>query len=320
MPNIIQLLQHHISSKAITLEQLINLLHVSEATMRRKLHGDSAFTIDEVFVLQQKFGFSIDALSPNAPASLKVFSTKEFALLPTPVQTVGNYVQQLLNDFMQLNTLGAPHIYYAAKDLPLFCFFSSPLLTSFKLYFWYISLFDTQQKNITYSSSWLPEDVLQNAAQLYAVYNHVPSTEIWNQETINSTLHQIAYCKDAGNITSDQAKSLCQALLLFIDNLEHNAANNEKAKGVSLTMYLNEILLLDNTVLFTIGAHKVFYLPYQTLNFLSTSDAQFTENTFNWFAKQINKSTLISGEAQKTRKHIINIYKQEIEKILYMMQ
>jgi hypothetical protein len=316
MITITQLLQHKINTKACHLEQLIQLLHVSEATMRRKLHGDSAFTIDEVFVLQKEFGFSIDALSPNAPATLKVFNTKEFALQATPVLTVANYVQQLLTDFMQLHSLGAPHIYYAAKDLPLFCFFSSPLLTSFKLYFWYISLFDTQQKNIAYSPNWLPDEVLQNAAQLFAVYNHVPSTEIWNQETINSTLHQILYCKDAGNITSEQAKSLCLSLLLFIDNLENNAATNEKAKGVSLTMYLNEILLLDNTVLFTIGAHKVFYLPYQTLNFLSTSDAQFTQNTFDWFAKQISKSTIISGEAQKMRKHIINIYRQEIEKVM----
>jgi hypothetical protein len=311
-----EFLQQKIAAKQCSLESLTQLLHISEATMRRKLHAESAFTLDEVYILQAQFGFSLDAFSPNKNSTQKVFTTKEFALFPTPIETVKNYVQQLLTDFTQLGSLGAPHLYYAAKDLPLFCFFSSDLLTSFKLYFWYITIFDAQEKKLNFSTTWLPKPVLETANKLYTIYNHIPSTEIWNKETIQSTLHQIEYCLAIGYLQAADAKSLLKELHLFIDRLEEKAEQSCKTPSAAFTLYLNEILLLDNTVLFTIGSHKLFYLPYQTLNFVSTTDAQFTQKTFEWFHKQIAKSSLLSGEGQKARVQLMNHYRKEIDSLV----
>jgi transcriptional regulator with XRE-family HTH domain len=315
MQPINQFIQQIITAKKISIEQLTQLLHVSEATMRRKLHGDSAFTIDEVYILQQQFGFSIDELAPNAPANKKQFTTKEFALLETPVKTVENYIDNLSADFASLGKYGLPHLYYAAKDLPLFCFFSSHSLTSFKLYFWYITIFDAQATKLKYTVDWLPAAVLEKAKHLHAMYNAIPSTEIWNTETINSTLHQIEYGVQIGTVSKADAIQILKALHTFIDTLQEHAEQQCKNSTAVFKMYINEILLLDNTVLFEIGEHKLFYLPYQTLNFLSTSDPEFTNKAFAWFAKQTAKSTLISGEAAKDRARIMNGYRVEIEKV-----
>jgi hypothetical protein len=309
------LLEQLIAAKKTNPAELAALLHISKDTIYKRLHGASAFTLDEAFILQQAFGFSIDGLAPTLGTTQKVFNTKEFLLLDTRIATSRNYVQQLLIDFTQLGTLGAPHLYYAAKDLPLFCFFSSELLTSFKLFFWYITIFDAHEKKLIYSTTWLPLEVLQMASQLYTIYNHVPSTEIWNKETIQSTLHQIEYCVTVGLLTNVDALKIIAEINTFIDTLEDKADQGYKMPNATFTLYLNEILLLDNTVLFTIGNHKLFYLPYQTLNFVSTSDAVFTQNTFNWFTKQIAKSTTISGAGQKARTQLMNHYRQEIEKV-----
>jgi hypothetical protein len=72
--------------------------------------------------------------------------------------------------------------------------------------------------------------------------------------------------------------------------------------------------LLDNSVIFDIGFQQLFYLPFQTLNFLSTSDEEFAKQNFIWFQKQIAKSTIISGEAQKDRTKLMNHYHKEITK------
>jgi hypothetical protein len=309
------LLEQLIVAKKTNPAELAAMLYISKDTIYKRLHGASAFTLDEAFILQAKFGFSIDGLTPSLATTQKVFNTKEFLLLDTPVATSKNYVQQLFTDFTQLGTLGAPHLYYAAKDLPLFCFFSSELLTSFKLFFWYITIFDSHEKKLTYTTTWLPPDVLQMASQLYTIYNHVPSTEIWNKETIQSTLHQIEYCVTVGLLTNADALKIIAEIHTFIDKLEEKADQGYKTPNATFTLYLNEILLLDNNVLFTIGNHKLFYLPYQTLNFVSTSDAVFTQNTFNWFTKQIAKSTTISGTGQKARTQLMNHYRQEIEKV-----
>ena len=316
MQSIPLFLQQLITAKKTSLHLLLKLLNISEATMRRKLHAESAFTIDEVFVLQQQFGFCIDAFAPHAPANKKLFNTKEFPLLQNPIDTVDNYISNLLADFSNIGALGSPHLYYAAKDLPLFCYFSSSALTSFKLYMWYITIFDAKATNLKYKADWLPESVLAKAKQLYTMYNAIPSTEIWNTETINSTLHQIEYSTQIGNLAKEDAVKILAALHTFINTLQQHTQQQQKNEGTIYKLYINEILLLDNTVLFAIGDLKLYYIPYQTLNFLSTTDVQFTNQAFAWFAKQTAKSTLISGEAEKDRTRIMNLYRTEIDRVI----
>jgi hypothetical protein len=78
-------------------------------------------------------------------------------------------------------------------------------------------------------------------------------------------------------------------------------------------MYLNEVLLLDNNVIFDIGIKKIFYLPYQTLNFLSTDNELFIADNLAWFNKQWHKSTNLCMESEKERDRLFNHYRNEIE-------
>jgi hypothetical protein len=79
-------------------------------------------------------------------------------------------------------------------------------------------------------------------------------------------------------------------------------------------LYLNEILLLDNSVIFDTTLTKIFYLPYQTLNFLSSMDAEFTDVNLQWFTKQISKSTLLTSDSQQARNRLMQHYMAEIKK------
>jgi hypothetical protein len=303
-----------IEAKQLNITTLSDTLHLSKDAIYRKLRGDTDFLWHEVLALQELIGFSTDAFAKQPNPNKILFNLKQFPLLPTPVATVTNYIQQLLADFTQLGSFGKPHLYYAAKDLPLFCFFSSPALTSFKLYFWYMTLFDTA-KPAKYKSNWLPTETLQAATTLYTMYQNIDSTELWNTETVNSTLDQIIYCYDAGLITQSDALSTLKSLHKMIDTLEDNATNERKQNGATFTLYYNKILILNNTVLFKVGDLKMFYLPVRTLNFLSSTDTQFTADMDVWIHNQIKKSTLISGEAEKVRMQFINNYKRRIEKV-----
>jgi hypothetical protein len=311
-------LEHLINTKQTSAKHLTELLNVSKDTIYKRLNGTSAFTIDEVYILQNHFGFSLDAFAPQPLPNKITFDLKQFPLLNTPVATVTNYVQQLLSDFAKLGNLGKPHLYYAAKDLPLFCFFSSPALTSFKLYFWYMTLFDTAKPD-KYKNNWLPAETLQAATTLYTMYQNIDSTELWNTETVNSTLDQINYCYETGLISQNDALNILKALHKLIDTLEDNASKESKQNGATFTLYYNKILILDNTVLFKVGEAKMFYLPIRTLNFLSITDPKFTNDMDIWIHNQIKKSTLISGEAEKVRLQFINNYKKRIEKVERML-
>jgi hypothetical protein len=172
--------------------------------------------------------------------------------------------------------------------IPIVIGISSPALTSFKLYFWYLTLFDTS-KPAKYNSHWLPQPTLDIASNLYTMYQHIPSTEIWNTETINSTLDQIVYCYDSGLIAQQDALVILQALHKLVDNLELYATNEKKSTHATFTLYYNKILILDNSVLFKIGDVKLFYLPIRKLNFISSTEPLFTTEMDTCLHHHINK-------------------------------
>ncbi len=302
-----------VANKLITKEQLADLLCISKDSLFRRLRGETDFSLNDAVAIAHKFNVSIDAMYAGATGQI-IFRTKEFASTGTAVDTVDKYVETLVTDFKQLQQAKYLDLYYAAKDLPLFCFFAQPLLTSFKLYFWHITLFGGEAKRQMYNPKWLPKSTVANAALLYQMYQTADSIEIWNFETINSTLHQILYCIDTGLVTYIDAHDLLNAMDEFVDELGNSATVGKKDGKGKLTMYLNEILLLDNSVLFDIGIAKVFYQPYQTLNFINTSDVEFTNKQLQWFQKQLQKSTIISSEQQKDRDRLMNHYKKEIQK------
>jgi hypothetical protein len=301
-----------IKQKRVGFEQIMQMLNISKDSLYRRLRGDNDFLLGEVFTLQNAFKFSIDGFNDEYSKTGQHFETKVFEKLATPEATIDSYINNLYKDLETVKSLNVSNVYYAAKDLPLFSFFSSPVLASFKLYFWYITLFDANEKSLKYTDTWLPKNIIDKAVGTYELYSELPSTEIWNFETINSTLHQISYCKDLKLISTDDTKQLVDALLKYIDRLYINCETNKKNNKGSFKLYLNDILLLDNTVLFETSITSIFYLPFQTLNFLSNTNPGFTAKMKEWFIKQIKKSELVSGDNEKTRIKLMNMYKNNI--------
>jgi hypothetical protein len=309
---LIKKLEYLIEKKYTSATQLAAILNISKDTIYKRLSGTSPFLLQEAFQLQSQFNFSLDELNTHYNQDKVHFTSKVFAPLATPEATLQSYVDNLYADLLQVQNLGVSNVYYAAKDLPLFCFFSSSILASFKLYFWYITLFEPKDANLKFKSNWLPESIIQKALDTYELYTKIPSTEIWNYETINSTLHQITYCRDLGLINKEDSEKLITALLKYIDNLNTDCELKSKNGKATFTLYLNDILLLDNTVLFETQAISIFYLPFQTLNFLSNTNPQFNVKIKEWFLKQIKKSEEVSNNNEKIRIKLMNAYRKNI--------
>jgi exosortase/archaeosortase len=74
--------------------------------------------------------------------------------------------------------------------------------------------------------------------------------------------------------------------------------------------------LLDNTVLFETAVTSIFYLPFQTLNFLRNNNATFTAEMKGWFLKQIKKSELVSNDNERIRIKLMNTYTKSISEFM----
>jgi hypothetical protein len=316
---LVTLLNKLIKDKVVTIEGLLKLLNISKDSLYRRLRGETDLLLNEALLITEQLNISLDALH-GSNKNEKVFISKRFELRNSAMATLDAYISELHKDLKQMHAIGAKHIYYAAKDLPLFCFFSNAKLIPFKLYFWYITIFDAQAKRFEYQPNWLTKDIVDKALEVYQLYNQTHSTEIWNFETINSTLHQIEYCVHAGLVHKEDGLQILNGLSEFVNKLEDYCTVGKKQNMGELTMYSNEILLLDNSVVFDIGIQKILYIPHQPLNFLHITDEGFLADTMEWFNKQLAKSTKISSEGQRDRDRLLNHYRQSIKRCVSLLE
>jgi hypothetical protein len=78
------------------------------------------------------------------------------------------------------------------------------------------------------------------------------------------------------------------------------------------SMYFNEVLLGDNSMLVVLDGIKMSYLTHTTINFMLSRDIQFNENMYNHLRNQIRRSTLISAVSEKERAKFFRITRERI--------
>jgi hypothetical protein len=112
-------LQFAIKYKHITAEKLIQQLGISKDSFYRHLRGEMDFLLNEAYVLQLKLKFSLDGF--NGGSDSRIFTIKNFPTLTMPHATVAQYISELHQDLKKVHSMQLQQLYYAAKDLPLFC-------------------------------------------------------------------------------------------------------------------------------------------------------------------------------------------------------
>lgn len=154
-------------------------------------------------------------------------------------------------------------------------------------------------------------------------YNKIPSVEVWNVESIHSTIRQIEYYKQTKVFKSaEDIINLYICLDKTIDHIEKQAEvgfkfslNGEQSNlKTPYKIFVNEFILGDNTLCAILNDSKVAYLNHAVINFIVSRDTAFVEYSYKHFQNIIRKSTLISNTGEKERKRFFNIMHEKIEK------
>ena len=152
------------------------------------------------------------------------------------------------------------------------------------------------------------------------------SVELWNEETVRSTLRQIRYYKESGLFeTEEDAEIIYRAFDELLDHLQHMAERGVKSmkgesdlvKKGSFQLFVNEIILGNNTYILQLDGKPYAYINYAVLKYLSTQDPKFCGNLYDSFQNLVSRSTLISKVGEKDRNHFFNILREEGMKLLH---
>lgn len=286
--------------------EVADLLGISTDSAYRRIRGETALTMEELLLLLKHFRLSLEEFN-NAEDTIS-FSYK---VIDNTEITFETYLNAILEDMEKINQAEQKEIIYAAKDVPIFHHFRYPELTAFKIFFWMKSILNCpSHEHIQFDSNSLSETDMVVADSILKFYISVPSTEIWTDETLNSTLKQVEYSWESGFFKEkEDALLICDQLEAMLNRIKKQAELGYKflsdpaaqqPEG-NFKLYLSEVMIGNNNILVKLGQNQVTYLTHNTLNYLITPNTSFCKETESSLRNLMSKSIVLSTASEKQR-------------------
>ncbi len=300
-------------------DELAEQLGISRDSAYRRIRGETILSLDEVSTLSAKYKISLDDLL--SPSKDRVsFQVKSLDVADFSFE---KWLKSILDNLELLVAAPATdkELIYEAKDLPIFHYFQFPRLAAFKIYFW-IKTFagNTKFNSGKYDPALIDKKLITMGEKIWERYAQIPSTEIVTYEIVSITLRQIEYAFECGMFGDrNVALELCADCSVLVDHLQQQAqAGNkftfgQREPGAKFAVYMNEVVLGSNTILFKIGNQKVAFVTPNTFNILTTMDEHFCEITSNHITNMMEKSVLISVSASKERSKFFNRISETVQ-------
>lgn len=301
-------------------DEVAELLNLSNDSAYRRIRGEKEMGLSEIALIAAKYKISVDQIL-SLDSDAFIFSGKINDGNPEPFS---QYMLDLEKNFMYFNSFSQKRLSTLVKDIPPYVHFQIPELAAFKFFFWSKSiLHDENLKGIKFETADHRYDrFIEQGERIFKLYLNIPNTEIWNVDSINSTLRQIHFYYEAGSFAKrSDIGLLYDCVESLINHLEVQAEHGKKFHiGTPLTdvateynMFNNELILGDNTNLLELGEQQLTFLNHSVLYFSYTSDERFNRSMQKNLQNLVRKSTQINVVGEKERSRFFNRLRQKID-------
>lgn len=317
-----QVFFNHIKSKLPAhlslVEDVAELLNISNDSAYRRIRGEKPIGLDEIQTLCNHYKVSLDQLlqidNETAIFSGKMVDSSNFNL--------NDYLHEVLRNLTLFTTLAGCELYNFNKDIPIFHFMQFKELCAFKYFFWKRTLMhypDLAKQQFNGEES--DDDVKETGLKIIKIYTQIPSTEIWNDESIHATIRQIEFYRQTNTFVNKHiVLKIYGQLEELINHLELETEAGVKflynespaANAAPYNIYVNECLLGDNTVHMQANDMQATFLNHGGMNFIATHDKRFCNYTLINLQNIIKKSTHISKVGEKERSIFFNAMREKI--------
>jgi hypothetical protein len=285
--------------------QIAQLLSISEDSAYRRINGKSILSLDEAYQITNHFNVSIGDYNEGG-IFFKLQNSQSIS------SDFDGFTLALIQLFDSQNS--KTQLYYTAKDIPFYYYALLPELAAFKLYYWASTTqLSANDKKNKFNLETISAEHHEQLKKVGDFFSNVQSSEIWNDETLNSILYQINYYYEldyfANNAT---AIKLYECLLSLLDVIETQCELGKKTKvdarlnttptEVDYHFYYNPILYLDNTIIIKKGDQLSQMVPYNAVDYMVTNNETFASKNYQWFGEQIKRSLCYSQNAEKERR------------------
>lgn len=299
-------------------EEVAAALNISTDSAYRRIRGEKPVSFEELYTLCTRYRLSLDTLL-NLQTDTVSFQGK----FVDPVSfRFDEYMTAVGQQVRYMASFKEREMYYLCKDIPLFHHYQYPELAAFKYFFWHKTLLQSPEfatKKIRLSH--YPSDIFGLGRKALDTYNQLDSYEIWNIESLNSTLRQVEYYHDTLSFESkEDLLRVYQSLENLFDHLQMQAELGYKFDNLDpdrkplgrFQLYFNEVVSGDNSILAVLDGVKICFVTHSAINFMVTRDVAFCENMYSYYRNLMRKSTLISSESERERSRFFKLLRKRI--------
>lgn len=308
-----------IPSHISMVDELTELLGLSYDSVYRRIRGEKPLTLNEVRQICEHYHMSLDQVLQLQNDTV-VFRAPDINLTNL---TFEGYLQGMLNEVRYFNTFHQKKMLYLCKDMTFFHFFIFPEIAAFKTFFWIKSILNhPDYKYEAFSIAKFPfRECLEIGQQIIREYNKIPSVELWNFESINSSINQLQYYRDSGMFaTNEDFEIVVGSLERTLDHLQLQAEkgykfqprDSELCYQAPLQFFVSEIILGNNTILVELDSAKHSFITYSVLNYMVCKDVRFNEKSFASFNNLLIRAILISETGERERNKFFYSLKEKV--------
>ncbi len=303
-------------------DELGDLLGLGADSVYRRIRGEKPVTLNELKKICEHFHLSLDQLLQLQNDSV-VFRAPD---LGKENFSFVDVLKSILQQLKHFNSFKNRQMLYLCKDMPIWQFYLYPELAAFKTFVWAKSIHNEPlyAGKLFSLEEFKNEDCFAIGRQIIQGYNQIPSIELWNEESINSTLNQIKFYKESGGFK--QSKDVDVILDSFELTIKHLRMQAEKGvkfmpgdadivHKATVQLYVNEIVIGSNTILVELDDTKLSIIPYNVFSYILTKDARFNESMFNGFNTLMSRSTLISVTGEKERNRFFSFQLEKVNSL-----
>jgi hypothetical protein len=301
-------------------DEIAEHLHISNDSAYRRIRGEKEISFDEIRTLCTHYKISLDQFL-HLQSDSYIFTGK---LSENNDRFFEEWLKEVLRLYAYVNSFEKKHLYFLTKDMPFISFFQIPELATFKFFLWmrtFLHYEDLKSKKFSFKNSYPEYEEL--GKKIIQVSNKVPTTEIWSNESINATIGQIEFYREANVFESnDDILFLYDKLEELVNHFEKQAEAGKKfALGEKPTpqsadyhLFLNELFLGDNTIVAEVNNTRMSFLNHSVLHIVGTRDERFSNYLFANMSNMIRKSTQISTVGEKSRSRFFNMLREKIRR------
>ncbi len=304
-------------------DDVAEVLNISNDSAYRRIRGEKPISLEEIQKLCSHYKVSLDHFL-HLQSDTFIFSGK---LKNNSGRAFEDYLENVHQNFQFFNSFANKHMYILMKDIPPFIHFQIPELAAFKFYFWMKSILHYDNMRSVKFSFDDPryDDFHVISKKIIDLYSRIPMTEIWNIESINSTLRQINFYYESGCFkNTDDVKLLYTKVEEIINHIEKqaelglkfNIGEEVRSNAAEYRLFVNELILGDNTYMAELDGARLTFLNHSVLYFVATKDERFNNAMFDNLQNLVKKSTMISTIGEKERVRFFNQLRDKIHQRL----